>query len=153
VPRSHIGYSLPFTGYTTCSRNTVLRVTVELTVRNTLEHRKDLGTREAFPARPERPPKSELCKINNWKKIGPMPRSYAEVPLEEGSAEVLKNPIWTLMPWSKEEMQALMHRRFSKKDLAGVDLDWIESPQMNLTAVINLQRPTIPKHPLIDHRN
>lgn len=40
-----------------------------------------------------------LCRINNWKKIAPMPGSYTELLTDEREAETLPDPGWTKMPW------------------------------------------------------
>jgi hypothetical protein len=73
---------------------------------------------------------NELCRINNWKKITPMPGSYVEIPPEERDAATLPDPNWTLMPWSEQELLYLVAKRFTTADLVGINLDWIQTGQI-----------------------
>jgi len=66
-----------------------------------------------------------LCKINNWKKIRPMPGSYAGLPPEESTADELPDPNWTMMPWSAKELRRLVEKRFSDSELDSISLDFI----------------------------
>jgi hypothetical protein len=70
----------------------------------------------------------KLCRINNWKKIGPMPGCYVERPPEKQKrdADVLPNPEWTLMPWSREGILVLVRKRFTEAELKDIQLDFIQ---------------------------
>lgn len=85
-----------------------------------------------------------LCKINNWKKIRPMPGSYNELPPEERTAQYLPAPNWTMMPWSKKELQALVRKRFSDSELEGIGPDFIKDCA-NPTFVIEIIQSIIAK--------
>jgi hypothetical protein len=70
---------------------------------------------------------NKLCRINNWKKVGPMPGSYSEPPPEERDAAVLPDPDWTDMPWSKDELLSVVKKAFTQAELKDVSLDFIET--------------------------
>jgi len=76
---------------------------------------------------------NKLCRINNWKKIAPLPGSYVDIEIDERTAEKLPDPTWTLMPWSSEEMTAFVEKCFPKIDLSCLSFPITDG--MNPTAV------------------
>lgn len=59
------------------------------------------------------------CKINNWKKIAPMPRAYIP-PVGDFSKILLPNPDWTGVPWTREIIERMVRKRFAPNELQGV---------------------------------
>lgn len=55
---------------------------------------------------------NELCRINNWKKIVPMPGAY-EPPQAGLNLVPLPDPAWTGMPWTKAQLVDLLKGRFA----------------------------------------
>eukprot|EP00978_Attheya_sp_CCMP212_P038535 scaffold191920_cov49-Attheya_sp.AAC.2 len=62
---------------------------------------------------------NKLCKINNWKKISPMPRAYIP-PVGDFSKIPLPNPDWTGVPWTGEIIERMVRKRFAPNELQGV---------------------------------
>ncbi|KAL3923746.1 MAG: hypothetical protein SGILL_001470 [Bacillariaceae sp.] len=70
---------------------------------------------------------NELCHMNNWKKIVPMPGSFVPPQGVQNNAP-LPDPAWTGLRWKKEQLVDLLKGRFSKpvfKNFRQEDLDTI----------------------------
>lgn len=63
---------------------------------------------------------NKLCRINNWQKIAPMPRTY-NPPVGNVSKSELPDPDWTELPWTSDQLQKMVEKRFTEEELSGVE--------------------------------